>query len=270
MIIDIHTHAFPEKIAERTVEKLKGAINEIQKGKYIPENCHNGTVPGLENVMRESGVDLSVVLPIATTVTQSETINNFAEKIRGEKIISFGSIHPQQEDALSVIESLKERGFKGIKLHPEFQQFYIDSERAVEILKKCEELSMYVLIHSGADIGLPPPVHCTPRMLCNVLEHISGKHLIAAHLGAFMMWEEVYELLCGTEILMDTAFISEFIPEKLCLDIIKKHGADKILFGSDSPWENPSDTLKFIMKLGLTAEETELITHKNAERILGI
>ncbi len=267
MLIDIHTHAFPDKIAERTVEKLKGEIIKIQQGKYIPKNCHNGTLAGLERAMDESGVSKSFVMPIATTVTQSGTINDFAEGIRNEKMISFGSVHPMQEDALSVIENLKERGFKGIKLHPEFQQFYIDSERSVEILKKCEELEMYVLIHAGADIGLPPPVHCTPKMLKNALSHFEGKYLIAAHMGGFMMWEEVYELLCGTPILMDTAFISEFIPKKLCLDIIRKHGAEKILFGSDSPWEKPSDTLEFIESIGLTEDELEKIKYKNAERL---
>ena len=72
-----------------------------------------------------------------------------------------------------------------------------------------------------------------------------------------------------TQIYMDTAYISQFIDPQLCTEIIRKHGAGKIVFGSDSPWEDPADTLRFLQSLGLSDEELALITHKNALRLLG-
>ena len=100
------------------------------------------------------------------------------------------------------------------------------------------------------------------------MECINGDKLIAAHLGGFRLWDDVREYLVGTNILFDTAFISKFIEKDLCLDIIRSHGCEKILFGSDSPWENPKDTIAFIESLGLSNEEKEYIYYKNALKIL--
>ena len=113
--------------------------------------------------MRENNVDISLVLPIATNVKQSTTINNFAASINGiDGIYSLGSLHPMQSDWESVLYDIKKRA-KGIKLHPEYQQFYIDSKESIQILKKCEELDLITVLHSGKDIGIDPPVHCTPE-----------------------------------------------------------------------------------------------------------
>lgn len=270
MLIDIHTHAFPEKISKMTLEKLKEGIRSIQGDKYIPHPCTDGTVAGLKENMAKAGVDLSFVMPIATKVKHFESINAFAAEITDGSVISFGSVHPMQENAADAIKILKENGFKGIKLHHQFQLCDVDSRESIALIKACEDNEMYVMMHAGSDIGLPPPLHCTPKKLKNALEYVSGKYLIAAHLGGWDMWEDVYRLLAGTNIKMDTAFISEFIDKELCKKIIKKHGSDKIYFGSDCPWEDPADTLSFIDSLGLTEEEKENILYRNAKRDFGI
>ena len=127
---------------------------------------------------------------------------------------------------------------------------------------------MLGVLHTGADIGRPPPVHCTPERLKNALGFIDGSNIIAAHLGGWRMWEDVYDLLAGTPIYMDIAFIADYIDIDLCRAIIKKHGADKILFGSDSPWETPAHTLKFLQSLNLGADAEEKIKSENAKRLL--
>lgn len=125
-----------------------------------------------------------------------------------------------------------------------------------------------VVIHAGSDIGFSGPVRCTPKKIHNVLGEVSGKNIIAAHLGGFDMWDDVMKYLVGTPIYMDTAFLSLFIDKKMYRDIIKEHGSDKILFGSDNPWENPADTLQALKELKLSDEEYENITFKNAKRLL--
>ncbi|MDE6657523.1 MAG: amidohydrolase family protein, partial [Oscillospiraceae bacterium] len=52
--------------------------------------------------------------------------------------------------------------------------------------------------------------------------------------------------------------------------IILKHGADKILFASDCPWDRPDITIQKIKSLGLTSEQEQLIFAKNAEKLLGL
>ncbi|MCI8590034.1 MAG: amidohydrolase family protein [Clostridiales bacterium] len=265
MVIDFHTHVFPEKVAPRALERLlSGIASQNRKGQAFTDL----TVNGLRTSMKESGVDLSVVLPIATKPSQTESINAFAKQIQAQDILSFGSLHPDQDDYERILVDLKQRGFKGIKLHPEFQHFYIDSPRSIQILKKAEELGLLVVVHAGVDVGMPPPVHCTPARLARVLEHVSGERLVAAHLGGFEMWDEVEKHLVGTPIWLDTAVIGPVIDAEQYKRIIKKHGAHKILFATDSPWEDQKEALQTLRSLALSDKEWNLITYQNAARLL--
>ena len=209
MLIDFHTHIFPDKMASKTVEVLKAGIREISG--FDPVNYHDGTLWGLRSSMKENGVDISVVMPIATKVTQSGSINAFASGVQSSDVVSFASLHPLQDDYEAVLEKIAEDGFVGIKLHPEFQRVYIDSPEAVRLIKKAEGLGLYTLIHAGKDVGLPPPVHASPERIVSLLDHIDGNLFIAAHLGGFMMWDEVERLLVKSPIYMDTATLSSFI-----------------------------------------------------------
>lgn len=268
MVIDIHTHAFPESIAARTIDFLKNKMYR-QSGVCV-ENSTDGTVSGLIKSMDNAGVDKSIVMPIATKISQTTTINNFAETLRTDKIISFGSVHPLDNDVEKVLEDLKHRGFLGIKLHPEFQDFYIDSPEAIKVLKICEHLGLFVLIHSGADLGYPAPYHCTPERLENTLMHITGEKLIAAHLGAFMMWDKILEKVVNMPIYIDTAAVGTCIPVDVYRDIIRAHTAEKVLFGSDSPWENQAHALYMLESTHIERHELDLIEYKNAQRLFGI
>lgn len=273
MLIDFHTHIFPEKIAERSVAALIGGIRQQQGEDYqnpdgSPLCFRPATLEGLLNSMPAAGVDRSICLPIATKPSQTQSINRFAEEIRDARALSFGTLHPADPEADAVLEDLAARGFAGIKLHLQFQQYMIDSPEVIRILQKAEQLGLLVVFHAGADIGLPPPVFAEPKNIRHVLDYVDGSNLIAAHLGGWEQWDAVEQYLVGTNICFDTAFIRQFISPEQCLRIIRNHGADKILFGSDSPWENPADTLEFVQSLGLTAEEYDKITYQNALRLL--
>ena len=90
MIIDFHTHMFPDKIAKGTIDFLAGVC------KIKPYT--DGTYEGLKKETLSSGVDLSVALPIVTKPSQFETINTFASHYQERPVLSFGSIHPDCED----------------------------------------------------------------------------------------------------------------------------------------------------------------------------
>lgn len=273
MIIDFHTHIFPEKIAARSIAALEAGIRREQGEDYRQGESltfRPATLEGLLDTMPRSQVDMSICLPIATKPSQTAHINDYAETVRSAQALSFGTLHPADPDWEHVLEDLKARGFKGIKLHLQFQQYDIDSPEVIRILQKAEQLSLLVIFHAGADIGLPPPVYTTPEKIRHALEYVSGENLIAAHLGGWMEWDDVEQYLVGTPVFLDTAYISQFIPPEQCLRIIRNHGAEKILFGSDSPWEDPADTLRFLQSLDLTEAEMALITHKNAQQLLGL
>ncbi len=266
MLIDFHSHIFPDRIANSALKSLSDSIVKHQGVRY--PHYTDGTLNGILKSMDDNGVDISVILPIATKPTQTQSIISFAASIQNERIRSFASLHPEQDDWEKVLETIAQYGFKGIKLHPEYQSFYVDSKRSLEILKKCEDLGLYVTLHTGFDYGMPPPEHCQPDRLKNVLDYVSGKYIIAAHLGAFSNWDEVEKHLVGTPINFDTAFISKFISPEQCKRIITTHGADKVLFGSDSPWQEPKREYDFILNLGLSEEDEDKIFYKNALKIL--
>ncbi len=266
MLIDFHSHIFPERIAAGAMRSLSDSIVSFQGVR--PRHYARGAYDSLISSMNRSGVDISVIMPIATKPTQTNSINEFAKKLRNERVVSFGSVHPEQDDWESVLEKLAEDGFKGIKLHPEYQSFFIDSKRSIDILKKAESLGLFVTLHTGFDEGMPEPMHCQPERLKNVLDYVSGKFIIAAHLGAYKNWDDVEKYLVGTQINFDTAFISPYISPEQCKRIIKGHGADKILFGSDSPWQNPKNECDFILSLSLSEYENNMIFYKNALKIL--
>ncbi|MBR6578579.1 MAG: amidohydrolase family protein [Clostridia bacterium] len=270
MIIDLHTHAFPEKIAARTLEAL--IANTARISDYPMKNYTDGTASGLLEVERRAGVDLAVVLPIVTNPKQSETINRVAKETNDANcgLYSFGSLHPADPDALSWVDRLAEDGLKGIKLHPEFQNIYADSDEMTAVCRRAAQYGMTVVLHAGRDIGYLPPVKTEPDMLLRLIDRVPDLKLVAAHLGGWMMWEEVAEKLVGTSIYFDTAFIADFIDKAAASDIISAHGADKVLFGSDAPWEDPAKTLKFLRSLSIDPEDLKKICGQNAAGLLGI
>ncbi len=268
MLIDFHTHIFPEKIADKTLEVLKsGALKYEHKE---TTSYFDGTKAGLLSSMEENDVDISVALPIATKPSQTESINAYASTITDSKIVSFATLHPLNDDTDKILENIKESGFCGIKLHPEFQGCYVDSPECIKILKKAESLGLYTVFHTGKDIGLPPPVHSSPERMKNVLNYVSGKYIICAHLGGWRMWDEVECYLVGTDVFLDTAFLVGHIDPAQYIRIIKNHGSEKILFASDNPWEQPKATLEFLKSLNLDKDELENITYKNALKILNV
>ena len=270
MIIDLHTHAFPEKIAARTLEVL--IANTARISDYPMKNYTDGTASGLLEVERRAGVDFAVVLPIVTNPKQSETINRVAKETNDENcgLYSFGSLHPADPDALSWVDKLAADGFKGIKLHPEFQDIYADSDEMTAVCRRAAQYGMTVVLHAGRDIGYLPPVKTEPDMLLRLIDRVPDLKLVAAHLGGWMMWEEVAEKLVGTPIYFDTAFIADFIDKAAASDIINAHGADKVLFGSDAPWEDPAKTLGFLKSLSIDPEDLKKICGTNAAGLLGI
>lgn len=260
MIIDFHTHAFPERIAERAIEKLS-----YTSGGLIPQT--DGTVESLKYLMKKDGIDKSVVLAIATNEKQQTAVNDFIKSQETDDIIPFGSVYPHAENALEELERIHSMGLKGIKLHPEYQQFFVDDEKMKSIYKKISELGLIVLFHAGEDFGYPAPYHATPERLRKAAKWIDTP-MICAHWGGAGMGEDVLKYLCDIPVFFDTAFGYGTMPKDRAQRILYKKGVDYIIFGSDCPWHAPSWDIKMIETLELTEGEKEKIYYKNAVKLL--
>ncbi|MBR5271082.1 MAG: amidohydrolase family protein [Clostridia bacterium] len=269
MIIDTHTHIFPDKIASRTLEILSGNAKKIWNRTAIPQT--DGKLNGIKEAMAGHGVGASVILPIATTIKQSGSINKFASQINGvDNIYSLGSLHPMQTDWEETLYQIKELGLKGIKLHPEYQSFYVTSPECIRILQKCEELDLIVYFHAGEDVGIDLPVHSTPIMFKELLNHISGKKVVLAHMGGWQQWDDVEKHLVGTSYHFDTAYCLSEMRIAQTARIISKHGSHKILFGTDSPWHNATETISMVNNLPISQEDRDNIFYKNAKKLFNI
>ncbi len=262
--IDFHTHAFADKIAERTITSLAEICGEE------PET--NGTLADTERAMREWGVDGFAVLSIATKPSQHLVCNNWAASIKAPHIFPFGSVHPDGEDVMEELERIKELGLYGIKLHPDYQHFLIEEERMFPIYRKCGELGLPIVFHAGFDPLSPDLVHCTPQGAAKALAATPETTMILAHMGGNEMWDEVETLLCGRfpNLYLDTSLCAKYMDSAQVLRIIRGHGVDKILLASDCPWDNTADTIEKLRSIGLTQEEQRMIFAENAKRLLGI
>lgn len=263
MVIDFHTHCFPDHLAERAV----GRLSRVGGG-LMPYT--DGTLDGLRQRMAQDGVDMSVVLNIATNAKQQHNVNDFAASIdNGKDIVAFGSVFPGAEDAFEELERIKELGLKGVKFHPEYQQFAVDDPRWKPLYRKISDLGLITVFHSGVDYGFPPPYGCMPEGLASVLDCFETP-VVAAHWGGLQYGEDVLRHLCGRNVYLDTSFgygrLSKYHAEM----IVEKHGVDRLLFATDAPWHTAALEWRLLDTLGLSETDREKIACRNAKRLLGI
>ncbi len=262
-IIDFHTHIFPDELAARAVKALAGRSGETA---FL-----DGTASGLQESMRRSGVAVSVTQPVSTKASQVPVINTFAVELgRRSGLVNFGSLYPEYDGNAAEIRRLKAAGIKGVKFHPDYQDFFVDDERLFPLYRQLADAGLIVLFHAGVDIGLPPPVHCPPDRLAKVLDRFPDLTVVAAHFGGFQMWDQVDDLLIGKSLYLDTSFTLSWLSSESFLRMARRHGIEKVLFGTDSPWADQAAEIERVRKTGLDEDELDAVFRRNAERLLGL
>lgn len=261
-MIDFHTHIFPDKIAGKTIPFLEGIANVKAYTK--------GTYDDLLRSAEESGVDISVILPVVTKPSQFRSINEFAASIDDPCLISFGGIHPESDNYKEELREIQHLGLPGIKLHPDYQKVNFNDIRCKRIVSYAMELGLIVSVHAGIDIGYPDPVHCTPQMAAEVLKETEADRLVLAHMGGHGLWDDVERLLVGKNVYFDTGYAFGIIPDDQFVRIVHNHGSEKILFATDSPWGGQKEFIDYMNRMPLTDEEKENIFDKNARKLLTI
>lgn len=277
MIIDFHTHTFPDHIAAAALAKLQRASHSAA--------FTDGTNAGLSRSMQSGGVDMSVVLPVATNPAKVPSVNDSSIRLNGQhSMIHFGCMHPLYENWHDELGRIARAGLKGIKIHPIYQDVNIDDPRFLRILERAGELGLIVVMHAGYDIGFPGVVRCSPQMTLNAIHQAGDVPLVLAHMGGWRNWDEVCTLLCDTSVRLDTSFSLGQIPMleegyytedelKLLTDeafcrMVRLFGSDRILFATDSPWMDQAASAAHIRALPLTDAEKQNILGRNAQRLL--
>ncbi len=269
MVIDFHTHVFPDKIAERTI----GAL--VDKSNNVPHT--DGTVGGMLLAMERSQADICVALPVLTKASQFESVTNFAVEVNDRfkdsdrKIISFGGMHPECDDIDGKMQRLKGLGIKGVKIHPDYQGTFIDDDGYIKILESAKKYDMIVVTHAGVDDGYKgQPVRCPVERVSNVIDKVGHDKFILAHYGGHKLWQQVLDTLAGKNVYFDTAFTLHEIDKGLFCSILEKHGADKVLFATDCPWRDIKDDLAILHSFIENQETLDKVLYKNAIKLLNL
>ena len=283
MIIDIHTHTFPDRMADATVEHLSRVSHTIP--------FTHGKNSELTESMRQAGIDCSVVLPVATSARQVEKLNDYSARMNEHTeetgILYFGAMHPECEEYREELARAVSLGLKGIKIHPVYQGADVDSLPFLRIIDRAAELGLVVLTHGGLDIGFPDEVRCSPEMCRNVVDKVGKFKFIAAHMGGWRNWDQVPACYEGTGIMIDTSFsmgrlaplddgyykteeeLQLMTPEEF-VSLVRAVGAENVLFGTDCPWSGQKESMDAFRDLPLTEEEKTAILGGNAARLLGL
>ena len=282
MIIDFHTHTFPDKIAGSVIGKLQ----KLSRSKPFTD----ATNDGLRRSMKQAGIDLSILLPVMTNDGQVHKLNENAARINERwqetGLLSFGGMHPDCANYRQELAHAADMGLKGIKLHPAYQGADFDDIRYLRIIDKASELGMIVLTHAGWDIGIPGHNYCTTAHVQHVMREVCPDKLVLAHMGGWWDWKAVGEQLAGLPVYFDTAFSTGDIlpapgtqrtPEEShnmnqtqFTKLVRRLGADCILFATDCPWSGQAESLQFIRDCDFSEQELAAMLGNNAQKLLHI
>ncbi|MDW7771585.1 MAG: amidohydrolase family protein [Desulfobulbaceae bacterium] len=259
-IIDFHTHAFPDDLAATAIPYLE---KEGNVKAYL-----NGTVDDLLRSMDRAEIDKSVICSIATRAGQFRSILDWSKKVRSDRLIPLPSVHPAAADLAEQVRIIREEGFIGIKLHPYYQDFFIDEDRLSLLYASLIEHNLLVVMHTGFDIAFPRLDLCTPQRILKVLDSFPALKIITTHLGAWDDWEQVRRLLIGRPVYMEISYALDFLDPVAAREMILQHPPEYVLFGSDSPWSDQKNTLQLLRSLDLDPVLVRKITGENAELLL--
>lgn len=282
MIIDFHTHTFPDKIAGSVIGKLQ----RLSRSRPFT----NATNDGLRRSMEQSGIDLSILLPVMTNAGQVHKLNDLAARInecwQETGLLSFGGMHPDVENYKEALNHVKELGLKGIKIHPAYQGADFDDIRYLRIIDKASELGLIVLTHAGWDIGIPGHNYCDTKHIQRVMREVGPDRLVLAHMGGWQDWKAVGEELAGLPLYFDASFSTgDIVPapgttrtpeeshnmnREQFIHLVRKLGTDRILFATDCPWSDQAESLRFVRSCGFSQQELADILGNNAQKLLDI
>ena len=263
MIIDSHIHVYPDKIASKAAMAIGAFYNAPVR--------YDGTIDGLLKEGKRAGIDKYLIHSVATTPKQVYAINAFvAEQMKAHsEFIGFMALHPDMlvDEIEKEVDKCIALGFKGVKLHPDCQKFYIDEDRAKKIYRVVAG-RLPILMHMG-DTRYD---YSGIRRLISILNEFSELQVIAAHMGGYTHWNEVglYHDAKYNNFHFDTSSSLAILSKDQAELIIKEFGAEKFFFGSDYPMWDTKEELDLFNRLDLSQRDKELILSENLKNFLNL
>lgn len=262
MIIDFHTHAFPDAVAQKAVPALAAEGNISA--------CTDGTIASLLASMDTAGVDASVLCSIATRPSQYDAILQWSIHIASPRIFPLPSLHPADTDAVEKVFNIKELGFAGIKMHPYYQDFFLDEPRMFPLYDALSQSGLLLVVHCGYDIAFPRIRRADPYQIFSIHKKFPALKIITTHFGGWDNWTEVENILIGKDIFMEISFSLNTLSLSQAQRMLAFHPPEFLLFGSDSPWDDQKTAIKRLDAIRITQNRLDLLLGGNAQKLLGI
>ncbi len=264
-IIDFHTHIFPDRIAREAMARLAE-----ESGEYRP--CTDGTLAGLLASMDRAGISLSVAANIATRPAQALPILEFCRQVRGDRLAPLVSFHP--ESGLDVAEDLLTQaaaaGIRGVKLHPMYQQFFIDEKRMDPYYQLISHFGFFVVLHTGLDVAFPGNLQADVDRVRKIADRFPQLTIVATHVGGWRQWDRATVMADRPNVYTETSMTLTEMGDREFAQLLSRFDEDRVLFGTDSPWTDQQEMVERTLRLDLSDKRKEKMLFRNAQRLLGL
>ncbi|MCX6679400.1 MAG: amidohydrolase family protein [Methanothrix sp.] len=265
MIIDFHTHIYPEWVAAKILPAAKRKLKVAVPGSGAPHD--------LRRMMQAAGVAQSVLLPLAKGREDVSSLNDWTLSVsEGKELTAFGAVHPFMPNLEAELDRLAAWGIKGVKMMPLLQEVYPDDPCCGNFYEALIERKMILVAHAGRDPLDRQEVFGTPERFAKTVQCYPELRVVLAHLGGLRMWDDVrrHLLPAGGNVYFDTAYVSFYMGQEEMGELIRDIGPERVIFGSDYPWEEPGRAAQIICNLDLSDQEKEAILRRNATQLLEV
>ncbi len=284
LLIDCHTHAFlPEDLTvlDERLTMLDSHLGDDDPNKW--QIHKGGTLEDLAAAMSEAGMDRYVLLPMTGKKDRVSDLNRWSAGAAqaDPRLIPFGVLHPLGDQEADV-RTLLELGIRGVKLHPFIQRFSVDHPTTHDLLKRLEGLGLPILLDTLFISGLvkaKPHLEwvvqmfkfggCEPREIAQAARAHPGLNFIAAHGGSLYGWDQLDPIYDLDNVYFDISYLMGLIEPARLMEIIRRKGPGRVLYGSDAPWRPARLFRQWFEDLPLTAGEREQIAAGTLLELLG-
>lgn len=222
--------------------------------------------------MERNGVSMGVVISDSEIESSIGSLRECAELFADtHNIFVVGGISPyfEYEKQLALLEKyISEKKVSGIKIYCGHENIYLDDENLRPVYRIAEEYGVPVLFHSGWD----DPQYSSPEVIRRAAVLYPNVKIVCCHC-CYPRLAECFEKLAEFENLyFDLSSTADdpaiYIEVKAAVEKAVRNIPERIIFGSDFASCDQRTHIEFFMGLDISANEKELIFHKNAEKIL--
>ncbi len=284
MFIDAHAHIFNsgviDNVGKRTemTEKLSLEINTAYERIGIDK---------LENDLASANMDACLILPTASA-NNIETVNSkFLEIAANSRLIYTAcTLHPDSNHNREELLRLNKNKIRAIKMCSFSQGFDLHGQNTIALLDLIRNeninnktglfLVLDTFYDAGRYFGTEPRFNTTPALFGELVRAYPEIIFVGAHMGGLNApFRDIVKFLPHTgNFFMDTSNAAHTLKEEEFIQLLKIHGPEHIIYGTDWPWFGNSKEKVLISglldKAGYTKEHKELVFGNNMAKLLGI